>query len=204
MAGEARGHQGAAQGEAGLMMPAAQAPDQGWGLTGVKPREVSRIYWDLLQTTEVLVRLIPVGPDGKPLRVNLVFQAFFPGRETREWNTGQPQWPKGPPARLTVTAQAFPLTFVIPELSLRLVIDGTSFDLTTPGSRHRYIPCPITTEDCAPNGVETDLEPRVLVSLVAAQSVQGQALGFPFELAKADMRVLGEFAARIGLRNTKR
>lgn len=76
--------------------PILQAPDSGWGVTKVQPRAVSRIYWDLLQTTEVLVGLIPVDPDGQPLRVNLVFQAFFPGRETRERNTGRPQWPKGP------------------------------------------------------------------------------------------------------------
>ena len=200
MVGEARGHERLAQGQSRLVTPVPQAPDRGWGVTGVMPREVSRIYWDLLRTTEVLVRVIPVGPDGKPLRVDLVFQAFFPGRETRDWSTGRPQWPKGRPGRLAVTAQAFPMTFVIPELSLRLVIDGTSIDLTAPGSRYRNIPCLITTEDCAPNGVEADLEPSVLASLIAARSVQGQALGFPFELAKADTEVLGEFAARIGLR----
>lgn len=163
-------------------------------------REVSRIYWDLLQTTEVQVRVVPVGPDGKPLRVSLVFHAFFPGRETRDWNTGRPQWPKGRPARLTVTAQALAMTFVIPELSLRLVIDGTPIDLTSQGGRYRNIPCLITTEDCAPNGIEADLEPGVLASLIAARSVHGQALGFPFELAQADTEALGEFASRIGLR----
>jgi len=182
----------------GLVVPAPQ-PDCGWGVTGVKPREVSRIYWDLLQTTEVLVRLIPAGPDGKPVRVNLVFQAFFPGREARDWNTGLPQWPKGPPARLTLTAQAFPLTFVIPHLSLRLVIDGTVIDLTAPGRRHRNIPCLITTDDCAPNGIEADLEPSILASLIAARSVQGRALELPFELTRADQEALAEFASRIGL-----
>jgi hypothetical protein len=141
--------------------------------------------------------LIPVGPDGTPLRVHLVVQAFFPGRETREWNTGRSQWPKGPPARLTITAQAFPLTFSIPELALKLVIDGASVDLTAPGSNYRHIPCPIATEDCRPNGVETELEPRVLTSLIKARSVQGEALGFPFELTTADLDALREFAARI-------
>lgn len=175
-----------------------QAPDPGWGPTGVKPREVSRIYWDLLQTSEVLVRLIPAEPDGRPARVNLVFHAFFPGRETRGWNTGLPEWPKGPPARLTVTAQAFPLTFVIPELSLRLVIDGEATDLTTPG-RYRNIPCLIATDGCAPDGVEADLEPALLRSMVAARVVKGEALGFPIELTQADRSALAEFAARIGL-----
>jgi hypothetical protein len=39
-----------------------QAPDRSWGVTAVKPREVSRIYWDLLQTTEVLVASDPGRP----------------------------------------------------------------------------------------------------------------------------------------------
>jgi hypothetical protein len=183
----------------GLVLPAPQAPDRGWGVTGVKPREVGRIYWDLLQTTEVLVRVVPLGSDGKPVRVNLVFQAFFPGRETRDWNAGLPQWPRGPPARLTLTAQAFPLTFVIPRLSLQLVIDGAVIDLTAPGRRYRNIPCLITTDDCTPNGVEADLEPSILASLIAARSVQGHALEFPFELTRADLEALAEFASRIGL-----
>jgi hypothetical protein len=183
----------------GLGLPVPQAPDEGWGVAGVKPREVRRIYWDLLETTEVVVRVIPIGPDGKPIRVNLLFQAFFPGRERRDWNTGLPQWPKGPPARLTVTAQAFALTFVIPALSLRLLIDGTPVDLTGPGGRYRNIPCLITTDDCTPNGVEADLDPRILASVIAARSVQGKALGFPFELLEADREVLREFAGRIDL-----
>ena len=204
MPGNARENERLAPRPPALVLPVSQTPDRGWGPAAVKPREVSRIYWDLLQTTEVLVRLMPVGPDGKPLRVDLVFQAFFPGRATRDWSTGLPQWPKGPPARLTVTAQAFPLTFIIPQLSLRLVIDGTAVDLTAPGSRYRNIPCFVTTDDCAPNGVEADLEPRVLASLIAARSVQGQALGFPFELTKPDLEVLGEFAARIGLSDARK
>jgi len=182
-----------------LMLLFHQVPDDGWGLTRVQPREVKRIYWELLQTTEVLVRLVPIDPDGKPVRVNLVFQAFFPGRAQQDLYTVRPQWPKGPPARLVLTAQAFPMTFVIPELSLRLVIDGATVELTGPGSRYRNIPCLIATDDCAPNGVETDLEPAVLRSLITARAVQGQALGFPIKLTHADQAVLADFAARIGL-----
>ena len=171
----------------------ATAPD------AAKPREVSRIYWELLQTTEVLVRVIPVAPDGTPVRVHLVFHAFFPGRETRNWSTGQPAWPKGPPARLTVTAQAFPLTFVIPQLSLRLDINGRQHDLTAPGSRYRNIPCLIAGDNCAPDGIEADLDPSVLASLASVRSVKGQALGFPFELTQPDLQALAVFAARVGV-----
>ena len=100
-----------------LMLPLLQAPDDGWGVARVQPREVKQIYWELLQTTEVLVRLVPVDPAGKPVRVNLVFQAFFPGRAERDPYSGLLQVPKGRPARLAVTAQAFALTFIIPEAS---------------------------------------------------------------------------------------
>jgi hypothetical protein len=91
------------------------------------------------------------------------------------------------------------MTFVIPELSLRLVIDGATVDLTGAGTRYRNIPCLIATDDCAPNGVEADLEPAVLRSLITARAVQGQALGFPIELTHADQVVLADFVARIGL-----
>jgi hypothetical protein len=182
-----------------LMLLLVQAPDDGWGVTRVQPREVKRIYWELLPTIEVLVRLVPIDPDGKPVRVNLVFQAFFPGRAQRDPYTGLPQWPKGLPARLVLTAQAFALTFIIPELSLRLVIDGSPVDLTVPGNRFRHIPCLIATDDCAPTGVEADLEPAVLRSLITARVVQGEALGFPIKLTHTDQAVLADFAARIGL-----
>lgn len=163
------------------------------------PRQVTRIYWELLQTTEVRVHLVPPRPDGAPARVDLFFQAFFPGRAQRDWNTGQPQWPKGTPARIAVTAQAFPLTFSIPELSLRLVADGSPIDLTGPGSRYRNIPCLIASDDCVPNGVEVDLEPRILRSLIAADTIKGHALGFPIELTAADRAALAEFASRISI-----
>jgi hypothetical protein len=182
-----------------LMLLLPQAPDEGWGLARVQPREVRRIYWDLLQTTEVLVRLVPIDPEGRPVRTNLVFQAFFPGRAERDPYTGLPQWPKGPPARLVLTAQAFAMTFVIPELSLRLVIDGATVELTGLGSGYRNIPCLMATDDCAPNGVEADLEPAVLQSLITAHAVRGQALGFPIKLTHADQVVLTDFATRIGL-----
>ena len=182
-----------------LLLLFAQAPDEGWGPTKVQPRDVSRIYWELLQTTEVLLRLAPTDPDGKPVRVNLIFQAFFPGRAQRDQYTGLPQWPKGPPARIALTAQALPMTFVIPELSLRLVIDGVRVELTGPGRRYRNIPCLIATEDCAPDGVEADLDPAILRSLITARAVEGDALGFPIALTQADLSALSAFAARIGL-----
>lgn len=172
-----------------------QAPGHGWGVAQVQPREVKRIYWELQQTTEIVVRIVPVDSDGRPVQVDLVFQAFFPGRPERVG--AEMQWPKGPPSRLALTAQAFPLTFVIPELSLRFEIDGVPVDLMGPGSRYRHVfSCP---DGCSPNGLEVDLEPGLLRSLITAQRVKGWTLGFPMKLTPADQAALASFAGRIGL-----
>jgi hypothetical protein len=182
-----------------LLIVLLQAPGDGWALVHAPAREVRRLYWELAQMTEVWVRLIPEDPDGKPPLVNLVFQAYYPGRAGRDPYTGLPQEPKGPPARLAVRAEPLPLT-VIRELSLRLVIDGKRFDLTGPGSRYRNLPCLVSSEDCVPNAVEAELDPSILRSLIAAKTVQGQALGFPVTLTGPDLLALTEFASRIGLR----
>jgi hypothetical protein len=146
---------------------------------------------------EVLVPLAPIGPDGKPARLNLVFQAFFPGRAQRDPYSGLPQWPKGTPAQLAVTAQAYPLTFVIPSFTLTLVADDRTFDLTGPGGRFQLIPC--ASEGCSPTGVEADLDLATLRALVAARTVKGNALGVPIELTETDRRALAEFAKQINV-----
>jgi hypothetical protein len=84
------------------------------------------------------------------------------------------------------------------------VIDGRTVDLTGPGSRYRNIPCLVATEDCAPNGVEAELKAAILRSLVTARAVEGQALGFPIKLTRADQLALAEFVARIGLSGEER
>ena len=170
----------------------------GWALTQAPPREVRRIYWELVPETEVWVRLIPEDPEGKPPLVNLVFHAFYPGRADRDPYSGLPQWPKGVPARLTVSAEPLPLT-VIRELSLQLVIDRRTFDLSGPNSRYRNLPCLVASADCTPNAVEAELEPSVLRSVATARSVGGKALGFPITLVAADQLAVSEFLARTGL-----
>jgi hypothetical protein len=170
----------------------------GWALTQSPPRQVGRVYWELIPQTEVWVRLVPEDPEGKPPLLNLVFHAFFPGRAERDPYTGLPQWPKGAPERLTVSAEPFPLT-VTRELSLKLVIDGQTIDLTGPNSRYRTLPCVGVTTDCTPNAVEADLEPSVVRSVATARSVTGEALGFPIELVAADQAAVGEFLAKVGL-----
>jgi hypothetical protein len=184
------------------MLPLAllllQVPGDGGALVQAPPREVKRLYWELFETTEILVRLVPEDPDGRPSLVILTFQAFFPGRAERDPYSGLPQWPKGPPGRLALRAEGAPLT-VIRELSLRLIVDGTTVELTGPTSRYRNIPCLFATDDCTPNGFEAELEPAILRSLTKARAVGGQALGFPIQLTQADQMALGDFVTRIGL-----
>jgi hypothetical protein len=171
-----------------VQSPSAQAP----------VREVGRTYWELVRTTEIWVRLMPENIDGTPPLVSLVVRATFPGIPPWDPYAGAPKWPTGQPARLTVTAEPLPRT-LIRELALGLVVDGRTLDLTAPDGRYRNLPCLVASEDCAPNGVEAELEPRDLRSLVTARAVVGKALGFPIRLVPADLRALGDFAARVGL-----
>lgn len=174
-----------------------QGPGDGWTFAPAEPREVKRLYWDLFQTTEVWVRLFPEGPQGEPPLVNLVFQAFFSGRAKPDPYSRLPGWPKGKPERLTLKIQGSPLT-VIRELSARLVIDGDTVDLAGSGSPYRCLGC-CGDPQCSPMGVEVDVEPSLLQSLIAARSVRGEGLGYPLELREADQLALGELAERIGL-----
>jgi hypothetical protein len=169
----------------------------GWAVAQSPPREVGRIYWELVPETEIWVRLIPEDPAAKPPLVNLVFHAFFPGRADRDPYSGLPQWPKGTPARLTVSAEPLPLT-VIQELTLQLDIDGVVTDLTGPNGRYRTLPYPCLM-GCVPNAVEADVDATVVRSIAAARSAGGKALGFPIKLVQADHVAVGEFLARIGL-----
>jgi len=127
-----------------------------------------------------------------------VFQAFFPERAQREAYSLLPQWPKGAPARLVVRVEPFPLT-AVRDLTLRLDLDGYSFDLTGPGSRYAMLSC---GDDCAPNAIEVDIDPSLLRALIAARAIRGEALGFPIELTPADQRALGEFTERVGVSAT--
>jgi hypothetical protein len=174
----------------------------GWALTQSPPREVRRLYWELVPETEVWVRLIPEDPEGKPPLVNLVFHAFHPGRAERDPYTGLPAWPGGAPTRLTVSAEPLPQT-LIRELSLRLAIDGQTIDLTGPDSRYRNLPCLTANEDCVPSAVEAEISASVLRSLAGAVSIDGRALGFPIKLAAADQLALKAFVARIRLSEDK-
>ncbi len=171
-----------------------QGPGDGWVLVP-DTRQVKKLYWDLFQTTEIWVRLIPEDPAGKPPLVSLMFQAYFPGRAERDPYTGQPRDPKGPPSKLVLRAQPLPMTYVS-QLTLKLVIDGKTVDLAAPGAAYQYLsPC----QECAANAIMADIDAALLRSLVTAQAVKGEALGFPIRLTAEDERALAEFAERVGV-----
>ncbi len=179
-----------------------QGPGDGWVIQASPAREIKRLYWEVFQTTEDWIPIVPEGPGKQSPLVSLVFQAFFPGPAARNPYSGLPEEPKGPPSRLVLQVQPLPLT-AIRELSLRLTIDGKTLDLTAPGSNYRNLPCLVAGDSCTPYAVATDLEPALLKSLAAARSVEGQALGFPIKLAEADRAALAKFVVKIGLSPTQ-
>jgi hypothetical protein len=179
-------------------MVALLLAQSGWALAQAKPREVGRTYWELTPEMEIWLRLIPEDPEGKPPLVNLVFHAFFPGRAERDPYTGLPQWPRGEPARLTVSAEPLPST-VTRELALQLVVDGKTIELTGPNGRYRNLPCVVASEGCTPNAVEAEVDPSVVRAVAAAKSVGGIVLGFPVKLVPADHDAVREFAGKAGL-----
>jgi hypothetical protein len=183
-----------------------QAPGEGWNLVQAPPREVKRVYWDLFETTEVWVLLLPGDPQGDPAPVNVVFQAFFSGRAKRDpYSKLLPEWPKGEPERLTVRVQPFPTT-VLKEPSLRLVVDDETFDLSAScnplGSGG---PCQIlysgdSEGGSAIIGVSVEVQPALLQRLAKARVVTGTALGFPIVLSSDDLGAVGKFAEMVHLK----
>ncbi len=163
-----------------------------------KPREVRRLYWELEKRSEVYVRLIPEDSAGGKPFVSLTFRANFPGVAKRNPYDGLPEWPAGQPARVTLAAEPLPMV-LIKALSLSLLVDGTSVNLTPPGGRYRNIPCFMASDDCAPFGVEAEIDPALLRALAEARTVEGLVLGFPVRLTKDDLAAVGEFASRVGL-----
>ncbi len=162
------------------------------------------MYRDLTHETKVWIRIVPECPGHQSPLLDLLFAAYFLG-EVNPY-TGRPEEPKGPPKRITVQAQAWPLT-VIRGLSLQITADGQTFDLTASGTRYNTIAAIGQFSgdgNAVANGVEAELEPATLRSLISAQNVEGQALGLPIKLNRADRVALGEFARRIGLSQTVR
>jgi hypothetical protein len=104
---------------------------------------------------------------------------------------------EGEPARVTVSAEPLP-GGVLRQASLRLVIDDETVDLTGPRGRYWELPCPFP-ENCIPSGVEAELEPSVVRSVVEAKAVDAWVLGFPVRLVAGDREAVREFARKSGL-----
>jgi hypothetical protein len=185
-----------------LSLLSPQVPGDGWVYFAQEPpRQVKRVYWDLFQTTEVWVRIMPEEPDGSPPLVDLVFQAFFPGRAERDPYTGLPRWPKGAPARLAIRA-SLP-TRSVREESLQLAIDGETFEVgsgcTSPSAS--ALPCQVLQPDGGfPVGMTADVEPTLFERLAGAKSVTGTVLGFPITLSADDRAALVRFVEAIHLK----
>src|SRR5207247_7947531 len=113
----------------------AQVPGGGWAwVPGV--RQVNNLYYELFDTTEIWVHLIPEDPAGKPSLHSLIFKAVFPGRLPHRVSDERILEAKGPPSRLLLQAQAGPLAMIKGLPTLRLVIDGSTVDLTGSGARY--------------------------------------------------------------------
>jgi hypothetical protein len=177
-----------------LVLLLVQAPGDGWALAHVPPREVKTLYWELFNTTETWVSIIPAGPSGGQPLVRLIFQASFAGREA-----------KGVPSRLVLRALALPLT-IVTKYPFRLVVDEQTIDLasacespeTTSGPRCQFL-YPMCDDWCSANGIAVDLSPALLRQLAGARTVTGTALGFPIVLTPDDRVALSKFAGAIRL-----
>jgi hypothetical protein len=186
-----------------------QGPGEGWNLVQAPPREVKRVYWELFQTTEVWVLILPESPKGEPVPVNVVFQAFFAGRAKRDSSSGLPEWPKGKPDRLTLRVQLFPLTETLTyprDLSLRLAVDDETFDLGASCVPRGSGPeCQLLFPgEGAANGMSVEVQPALLQRLAKARVVTGTALGFQILLSPDDLGAVGKFAEAIHLNVSSR
>ncbi|MCI0423308.1 MAG: hypothetical protein L0312_29495 [Acidobacteria bacterium] len=181
-----------------------QAPGEGWNLVQAPPREVKRVYWDLFETTEVWLLLLPGDPQGEPAPVNVVFQAFFAGRAKRDSYSGLPEWPKGKPDRITLRVQLFPMTETLTyprDLSLRLVVDEETIDLgasCVPAGSGPVCQLLFPGEGAA-NGISVEVQPVLLQRLAKAPVVTGTALGFQILLSSDDLDAVGKFVEAIHL-----
>jgi len=167
-------------------MPTVQGPGEGYNLVPSSPREIKTLYWELYQTTEIWVRIIPERENRKPAPVSLIFSVTFPGKK-------QPDVP----TQINIRAQADPL-FVASKFSLKLVPQpGKLLDLAAPGTNFQYIPYHPTGETYAVTGVISIVPWEVFSQIVQAKSIAGEVLGIEVLLQNADLDALRAFAKRM-------
>jgi hypothetical protein len=150
------------------------------------PRQVKMLYWELFNTSEIWVSLIPASSPDSQRHVRLVFQAYWPGKDVSR-----------PANRIVLRALPLPLT-VVTQYSLRLKIDEENIELAG-GCESPSRPAPPCLllyppgENTSANGVAVDLETRVLRRLAGAKEVTGVALGFPVIFAPQDLTAVQQF-----------
>jgi hypothetical protein len=153
------------------------------------PREIKILYWELFQTTEVWVRIVPEAHNGKPTLLSLIFFVTYPGKDL-----------KRTPPTISLQAQPDPLT-VFKRLSLKLTLQPGGFlDLAAPGRDFRYIyPCGVG-EGCAPGAIVATLSWEELNRFAKCERFTGEVLGFDVSFAAADSDALRDFARKLNPR----
>ena len=174
-----------------------QAPGDGWALAQVPDREVKTLYWELFDTSETWVSVIPSGPKDEPPLTRLILQAFFVGKSTA-----------GPPSRVVLRALGLPMT-IMRDYSLKLTVDDKAFDLApacaSPAGSGP--PCQLLYPpgaNSSANGVAVDLDPGLVERLAGAHAVTGTALGFPIVLSPDDLAALARFAETAHLKDASK
>lgn len=176
------------------LLPTALVPNvAAWAIVKAREGEIIRSYDELLDQTELRVKLVPhrEGPGADP--TTLFFSAVFKGRRLRQ--TPDRVWVR---AQSDLTVQTARLR--TPSLSLTAggvtllnVIDppmGASAWLNYPCPRDADIPCTF-------DGVVAGLPIIAFFRLIEADTVFGEALGFPFILSKGQIQMLGSLAREL-------
>lgn len=145
-------------------------------------------YWDLLQLTEVCAR---VGTDTPALSLSfvLVYAGRPPAGSLRPEAKGKPNQ-----VLLTVRSTA-PELVIVPRFTI--AADGRRLDLAAADRPHQILyPC----DQCAYDGVASELELAELLGLARAAHVAGNAMGSEFVLTPAGHEAVRRIAARASLR----
>ncbi len=161
---------------------APQAPGGAWALVASEDGEIRTLYFDLFRQSETWLKIVPLFEESGPNPTTLYFSITYPGKNLT-----------ATPAVVRLRAQSnlrvYPMTLRTPTLTLRL--DGADrLDLTARGYGHWLnYPC----DECAFDGIVTNVPLLTFFRILEARVVDGTALGFPFRLGEAHLSALQEF-----------
>jgi hypothetical protein len=170
---------------------AAQVPGDGSNFAPSAPREIKTLYYELFQTTEIWVRLVPVDQNRKPAPLSLIFYVTFSGKKL-----------ESVPAEVTVRGQADP-RFVASKFSLNLRPQpGDALNLVGPlgtiknaiGTKFQFYPnCPVG-DDCAVTGVISYLPWQTFLQVTQSRALTAEILGTEVSFEQGDFDALKTFA----------